>query len=76
MRNREKSISTAAFKSRCLEVIDNVARTRQPVIVTKSGRPVAKVIPTEFRRPRKLLGSVKFHGDILEPILGDWNIEK
>lgn len=76
MSSRVKSISTAAFKSRCLAVIDNVVKTRQPVVVTKSGRPVAKVIPTESRKSRKLLGSVKIHGDIVGPVLGDWNIEK
>ena len=47
MSSPPKSISTGAFKSRCLGVIDEVMRTRQPVLVTKHGRPVAKVIPTE-----------------------------
>ncbi len=76
MSNQPKHISTGAFKSRCLAVIDEVTRTRQPVVVTKGGRPVAKVIPTEKRRSTKLLGTVKFHGDIIEPILGDWDIEQ
>lgn len=76
MSNQPKRISAGAFKSRCLAVIDEVTRTRQAVIVTKGGRPVAKVIPTEKRRSTKLLGTVKFHGDITEPILGSWDIEQ
>ena len=76
MSSQPKSISTGAFKSRCLAVIDEVTRTRQPVVVIKGGRPVAKVIPTEKRRSTKLLGTVKFHGDIIAPILGDWDIEQ
>jgi prevent-host-death family protein len=76
MSSPPKSISTGAFKSRCLAVIDEVMRTRQPVLVTKRGGPVAKVIPTEKRRSTKLLGTVKFHGDIIEPILGNWDIEQ
>jgi prevent-host-death family protein len=76
MSGQPKKISAGAFKSRCLAVIDDVARTRQPIIVTKGGRPIAKVIPTEKQRPQRLLGTVKFHGNILEPILGRWNIEQ
>jgi prevent-host-death family protein len=76
MRSQPKSITTGVFKSRCLEVIDNVARTRQPVIVTKGGRPVAKVVPTETRRSQNLLGTVKFHGNIVKPILDKWEIEQ
>lgn len=76
MSEQPKSISAGAFKSRCLSVIDDVAHTGQPVIVTKGGRPIAKVIPTDRRRTTNLRGSVKFHGDIIEPVLGDWEIDQ
>ena len=76
MSSQPKIISAGAFKSRCLALLDNVARTRQPLIVTKHGRPVAKVIPTEKVKAPKLLGTVKFHGNIIDPILGEWDIEQ
>ena len=76
MATRPKTVATIEVKNRRLAVLDNVARTRQPLIVTKRGRPVAKVIPTEPRASRKALGSVKFHGNIVDPILGEWEIEQ
>jgi len=76
MRPEPKTVPAGEFKARCLALLDNVARTRQPLIVTKRGIPVAKVVPTEARTPRKLLGSVKFHGDIVGPILDEWEIEQ
>ena len=76
MSSQPKSISAGAFKTRCLALLDDVARTRQPLIVTKRGRPVAKVVPTERGTTRKLLGSIKFHGNIIDPILGEWEIEQ
>ena len=35
------------FKARCIELIKRVQTTRQPLIVTLRGQPVAKVIPFE-----------------------------
>ncbi|MEX0804535.1 MAG: hypothetical protein WD688_14660 [Candidatus Binatia bacterium] len=43
-------------------------------MVTKRGKPVAKVVPTETRRSPKLSGSVKFHDNIVDPILDKWDI--
>jgi len=67
-------IPAGRFKSECLALLDRVARTGEPVIVTKRGHPVAKVVPIrETRKP--LRGSVKFRGDIVGPILDTWDIE-
>ena len=71
-----KTVPAGEFKARCLALLDKVARTRQPLIVTKRGKPVAKVVPTETRTPRKLLGSVKFQGNVVDPILDKWEVEQ
>ena len=76
MSSQPKTVPAGEFKAHCLALIDKVARTRQPLIVTKRGKPVAKVVPTESHRPRKLLGSVKFHGNIVAPILDKLEIEQ
>ena len=76
MATRPMTVATTEVKNRCLAVLDNVARTRQPLIVTKRGRPVAKIVPTVPRTTRKLLGSVKFHGNSVDPTLGEWEIEQ
>jgi prevent-host-death family protein len=76
MSTQPKSLPAGEFKARCLALLDTVARTRQPLIITKRGKPVAKIVPTDTHAPKKLLGSVKFHGDVVEPILDDWEIEQ
>jgi len=40
-----KSISAGKFKDQCLRIMDAVARTKTPVVVTKRKRPVVKVVP-------------------------------
>lgn len=40
-----KKIAAGKFKDQCLKILDRVAETREPVIVTKRGDPVAKVVP-------------------------------
>ena len=42
-----KKMQASVFKSRCLKVMDRVQATGEPVIVTKRGKPVVKVIPAE-----------------------------
>lgn len=38
-------IAAGKFKDQCLKILDRVAQTRNPVIVTKRGRPVATIVP-------------------------------
>jgi prevent-host-death family protein len=54
-----KSIGAGKFKDVCLKTLDEVAATRSPVIITKRGRPVAKLVPYAApARKRGLAGSV------------------
>ena len=59
-------IAAGKFKDQCLKILDRVAETRTPVVVTKRGRPIASVVP--FSAPSKaqdrLAGSILAeHGD-------------
>lgn len=40
-------MQASAFKARCLAVLDDVARTRTEVVVTKHGKPVARLVPVD-----------------------------
>ena len=78
-----KQMAAAEFKAHCLAVMDEVAATREPVVITKRGKPVAKVVPVEQPKSRKLLGSLKgvllpARGDLTEPTvaLEDWDMLK
>ena len=52
-------IAAGKFKNVCLRLLDDVARTRTPIVITKRGRPVAQLapIPPSGTRPT-LKGSV------------------
>ena len=76
-----KQMPASAFKARCLSVMDDVQATGEPVIVTKRGKPVVKVVPM---KPEKddIFGFMadKFDivGDIESPVvpLKDWKVFK
>ena len=74
--SKKRLMAAGRFKAECLAVLDRVAETGEPVVVTKRGRPVAEVVPIRPRRSPSLRGSAKTRGDIVGPILGGWNIER
>lgn len=54
-----KTLAAGKFKDVCLQTLDEVAASRRPVVITKRGRPVAKLVPiTGGARPRSLTGSI------------------
>ncbi len=52
-----KTISAAEFEGRCTELIERVTRTRQPLLITRRGKPVAQISPyaTSKARGRKAM---------------------
>lgn len=73
-----KTIAAGQFKARCLRLMDEVRSTREPILITKKGRPVAKLVPAE-RQPEDIFGCLKDEirivGDIESPIVPweDWD---
>ena len=69
------TLSAAEFKATCLEVLDRVARTGRGVVVTKRGKPVARVVPL-VNRPDQIVGAMKgtvdVRGDIISPVRTRW----
>jgi prevent-host-death family protein len=66
-----KQIPAGKFKTHCLTIMDEVRSTRHPVLITKRGRPVAKLVPVETERDDfvgRLEGVVKIVGDIESPV--------
>ena len=54
-----KTMAAGKFKDRCLKTLDEVARTKSALVITKRGRPVAKLVPCGPPAPaRGLAGSV------------------
>lgn len=71
-------IPAAQFKSKCLAVMDQVAESRRPVVVTKHGRPVVRILPVESDEDEIfgfLAGKGRIVGDIENAIpVSDWNL--
>jgi prevent-host-death family protein len=47
-----RDISISEFKAKCLGLIEEVQKTRQPLRVTRHGRPMVEVIPAGPDRKR------------------------
>jgi prevent-host-death family protein len=72
-----RTMPAGKFKATCLALLDDVQTRREPVLVTKNGKPVAKLVPLDipdeedpldaFRFP----GGVEILGDIMDPIYTD-----
>lgn len=72
----KNTVSTSELKARCAEIVGRVARTRAPVILTKRGRPVARILPVEEGEGADLFGCIKgsivICGDIVAPLDVEW----
>ena len=76
MVRNDKTISASEFKAKCLALLDDVAATGQPIVVSKRGKPVARVTPLEGVKVPSLRGSVLAEHDLVSPIEVEWKSTK
>jgi prevent-host-death family protein len=73
-----KEVAISEFKAKCLDLLDQVQKTRKPLRITRHGKPVAEVVPPTSDAPPDWMGSMKesieILGDIIAPANeeGDW----
>ena len=72
-----KIMAAGEFKAHCLQVMEQVRKTRIPIVITKRGKAVAKLIPPDEPASPifdSLNGKIEIVGDIVSPItpLEDW----
>jgi prevent-host-death family protein len=72
-----KKIAAGAFKAKCLALMDEVRAKRETVVITKRGKPVAKLVPVDTQTDEIynfLAGKGEITGDIISPTLPlqDW----
>lgn len=69
-------ISAAQFKAECLRLMDLVEKTREPITITKHGRPVAQLAPVPADED-SLFGymkdTLKIEGDVIAPLDEEWS---
>ena len=67
-----KKMAAGEFKVHCLKVMDKVQSKRESVLITKRGKPVAKLVPVE-KEADDIFGFFKgkgtITGDIVSPVL-------
>jgi prevent-host-death family protein len=76
-----KTMGAGEFKAHCLQLLDQVRKTRTPLVITKRGKPVAKLVPPDEPPSPvfdSLKGKIEILGDIESPItpLEDWEALK
>lgn len=55
----DRTLTVSWFRTHCFRLINEVARDRQPITITRHGRPVAVLSPIEAVRPRSIIGAMK-----------------
>lgn len=70
----EASIGAGDFKAKCLQLLNEIAERRETLVITKRGKPIARVIPVEPEQPLfgALRGSVVEEHDIISPTGAEW----
>jgi len=75
----QMEVPAGEFKSHCLRLIEEVRVSRCEVVITKRGRPVARLVPLEDPATRPLVGylqgSVTVTGDIVAPVGDRWEAD-
>lgn len=74
-----EQVPATEFKDSCLRLIERVQQTREEIVVTKHGRPVAKLVAFDKQKVPLfgyLAGSVTIHGDLIAPIDEEWDAER
>ncbi len=69
---KTKTIPAGTFKARCLAIMDEVQSKRQAVLITKRGKPVAKLVPVEKETDdffNFMKGKGTIVGDVVAPAL-------
>ena len=64
-----RTVKASEFKAKCLKLMDEVAESGEPILITKNGKPVARLTAAE---PKSIFGALKgeitFMGDVISPI--------
>ena len=67
-----KTMPAGSFKTHCLSVIDEVYDKHEEVVITKHGKPMAKLVPVVEEKKSNfdcMRGMAKIHGDLVESIV-------
>lgn len=73
-------IGAGQFKAQCLQLMDQVQQSREEIVITKHGKPIAKLVPVQELAGQSvfgyLQGTVEIVGDIVSPLEENWEAEQ
>ena len=75
----ERTMAATEFRARCYRLMDEVVETGREIVITKRGRPVARLVPYRRRRgaPFGLYrDEIRIYGDIGAPTDVEWEVEE
>ncbi len=74
-------IPAGEFKAKCLKLMDQVRESGREIVITKRGKPVAKLVPLEPLEPKErpslfgcMKGTFEITGDIIGPFHEEWEL--
>lgn len=77
--HKSREVPAGEFKAHCLKLMDEVNETGTEIVITKRGKPVARLVPAASGRPSIygcMKGTGRIVGDIVEPIEQEWDAMK
>ena len=74
-----QTIAAGQFKAKCLALIDEISQTNEAIVITKHGKPLAKLVPfnnskKSYEKPLK--NKATFIGDVISPLDIEWEANK
>jgi prevent-host-death family protein len=75
----KRQIAAGEFKAKCLHLLDEVQQSRREVVITKRGRPVARLAPIDEDLPQlfgRMKGTIRILGDIIGPTGEKWDADQ
>jgi prevent-host-death family protein len=73
----QRTVTATELRAKCFALLDEVASTGETIIVTKRGRPVARLLPA--REPSSLLGSVTYNvseEELIYAPFDEWDVDR
>jgi len=74
-----QQVPAGVFKAKCLGLLEEVRQTRKEIIITKRGKPVARLVPVENPDSQwfgRMKGTIKICGNIVAPTGAVWDAER
>ena len=75
----KREIAAGKFKATCLALLDEVQQSGEEIVITKRGKPVARLMPMGDTRPEifgRMKGTITILGEIVSPIGEIWDAER